>query len=96
MPILQVEHEISDYDTWKRAFEADPLQREQSGVRAYRVYRPQDGSRYIRIDLDFDTASAAEEFHGKLQQLWQSGRAAPALVGSGNARIVDEVMREDL
>jgi hypothetical protein len=96
MPVLQVEHEISDFDTWKSAFETDPLQRQQSGVRAYRVYRPQDGSPYIRIDLDFETVRAAEDFRGKLEQLWRSGRASPALVGSGHVRIVDEVMREEL
>jgi hypothetical protein len=71
------------------------LEREKSGVRAYRVYRPQNDKQYVRIDLDFDTARAAEEFHAKLRRLWESGRATPALVGSGSARIVDEVMREE-
>jgi len=36
MTILHVEHAISDFETWKRAFDSDPVQREQSGVRRYR------------------------------------------------------------
>ena len=94
MPTLQIEHRISDFDLWKRAFDSDPLRREESGVRAYRVYRPADDPRYIRIDLDFDTPGEAEAFGDRLRELWGSARSTPALVGSGSARIVDEIMRE--
>jgi hypothetical protein len=95
MPTLQIEHAISDFDVWKRAFDTDPLERQKSGVRAYRVYRPVDDAQSIRIDLDFDTSSEAEKFHVKLQQLWESGRATPALVGSGRGTLVEEVLREE-
>jgi hypothetical protein len=95
MHTLQIEHAISDFDVWKRAFDSDPLRREESGVRAYRVYRPVDDPQYVQIDLDFDTSSAADEFHVKLRELWESGRATPALVGGGRGRVVEEVLREE-
>ena len=94
MSVLQIEHAISDFDVWKRAFDADPLQREESGVRSYRVFRPLDDAQYVKLELEFDTPAEAEAFHLKLQGLWRSGRAAPALVGSGQARIVELVQSE--
>jgi hypothetical protein len=95
MPTLQIEHAISDFDVWKRAFEADPVRREESGVRRYRVYRPLDDPRYVEIDLDFDSLAEAEAFRTALEGLWRSGRAAPALAGMPQARIVEEVLSEE-
>lgn len=46
-------------------------------MRRYRVFRPLDDPRYVKIDLDFDSLSDAEAFLGALQVLWGSGRAAP-------------------
>ncbi len=42
MHVLRVEHGVSDYDAWKRAFDSDPIGREAGGVRAYRVLRAAD------------------------------------------------------
>ncbi len=95
MPILQIEHAISDFDVWKKAFDADPVRREESGVRRYRVFRPVDDPKYIKLDLEFDSSSEAEAFRGALQNLWASNRAAPALAGSPQARIVEEVQSEE-
>ena len=95
MPTLQVEHAITNFDVWQRAFAADPVRRQESGVKRYRVFRPLDDSRYVRIDLDFDSVPDAEAFRAALEELWLSGRAAPALSGSGRTRIVEEVMSEE-
>lgn len=92
MPILQIEHAISDYETWKRAFDADPVRREESGVRRYRILRPVDDQNYVKVELEFDTPGEAEAFREALRELWGSGRAAPALAGTPQAWIVDEVL----
>jgi hypothetical protein len=94
MATLQIEHAISDFDVWKRAFDADPVRRAESGVRRYRVFRPVDDPNYVKVDLEFNSSSEAETFRAALQDLWRSGRAAPALVGSPQARIVEEVQSE--
>jgi hypothetical protein len=95
MPTLQIEHAISDFEVWKNAFDADPVRREESGVRRYRVFRPLDDPRYVKIDLDFDSVPEAEAFRVALQDLWGSGRAAPALAGKPQTRIVEEVLSEE-
>lgn len=96
MTTLQIEHAVSDYDVWKAAFEADPVQRKAGGVRRYRVFRPVDDPRYVKIDLDFDGVDEAEAFRVALQGLWGSGRAAPALAGAPQTRIVEQVLAEEL
>lgn len=96
MTTLQVEHQISDFDTWKAAFDRDPIDRRGSGVREYRVYQPVDDRGYIKVELDFDDKRTAESFLEKLQGLWRSGAAAPALVGEGSVQLVEQVAKEDL
>jgi hypothetical protein len=86
---------VSDFEVWRRAFDADPVRREASGVRRYRVFRPLDDPRYVKIDLDFDDVRKAEAFRSALQELWGSGRAAPALAGAPRTRIVEEVLSEE-
>jgi hypothetical protein len=96
MPILQIEHAISDFEVWKRAFDADPVRRKESGVRRYRILRPTDDPRYVKVDLEFDSADEAEAFRAALRELWGSGRAAPALAGTPQATIVEAVFSEEL
>jgi len=72
------------------------VRRKESGVRRYRVFRPVDNPRYVKIDLDFDSVDEAQAFRGALQGLWSSGRAAPALAGTPQTRIVEEVLAEEL
>lgn len=91
MHTLRIEHEVHDYETWKAAFDRDPADRKGSGVRAYRVQRPVDDPQYIMIDLDFDTAGTAEAFLVRMQTIWRSAQAAPALRGAPTTRIVEAV-----
>lgn len=69
MPILQIEHAVRDYDAWKRAFDSDPIGREQGGVRRYRIARPADDPNYVIAELEFDSSSAAEAFLAALREL---------------------------
>jgi hypothetical protein len=60
MYILCIEHPVPDYDAWKAAFDSDPIGRERSGVRRYRILRPPDDPSHVMLDLEFDSASEAE------------------------------------
>lgn len=62
MPTLHIQHGITDFDTWKSAFNRFADVRRDAGVRAERVQRPVDDPRYVVIDLDFDTTDEAEAF----------------------------------
>jgi hypothetical protein len=35
--ILRINHPVADYDAWKVAFDRDPIGRERSSVRRYRI-----------------------------------------------------------
>ncbi len=91
MPVVQIEHPIRDFSTWKAAFDRDPAHREASGVRRYQIYRLIDDPDYIAVDLEFDDQARAEAFKAALEEVWRSPQAALALGGSPRARIVDVV-----
>jgi hypothetical protein len=94
VPVVQLEHPIRDFDTWKAAFDRDPVGREASGVRRYQIYRPIDDPNFIAVDLEFDSRGEADAFKLALEQLWRSPQAAPALGGAPRVRIVDMVEKK--
>jgi hypothetical protein len=47
MYILRIEHPVADYDAWKEAFDSDPIGRERSGVRRYRILRTTDDPSHV-------------------------------------------------
>jgi len=91
VPVLQIEHPVRDFETWKAAFDNDPVRRDVGGVRRYQIYRPVDDPNYIGVDLEFDSRGEAEAFKLGLEELWHSPQAAPALGGIPRTRIVDIV-----
>jgi hypothetical protein len=91
VPVLQIEHPVRDFETWKAAFDRETVRRDVSGVRRYQIYRPVDDPRFIEVDLEFDSRGKAETFKLGLEELWRSPQAAPALGGTPRARIVDIV-----
>ena len=90
MYILQIEHRVRDFDTWKQSFDSDPVGRQQGGVRRYRVLRATDDPNYVIIELEFEGSSEAEAFRSKLQELWSRVEDDLGLE-SRQARIVQAV-----
>jgi len=89
MYILRIEHPVPDFDGWKKAFDSDPVNREKSGVRHYRILRPVGDVNYVMIDLEFDTVSQAEALLAALRVTW--GRVEGTIMMNPQARIVEEV-----
>jgi ribosomal protein L35AE/L33A len=89
MHILRIEHPVPDFDAWKKAFDSDPLRRDRSSVRRYRILRPVDDPNFAMIDLEFDSAAEAEAVLGKLRELWR--RVEGKVMESPRARIVEAV-----
>lgn len=90
MRTLQIEHAITDYDTWRSAFDRFADARRNGGVVGHRVSRPVDDPNYVVIDLDFETADKAEAFLGFLRtSVWPVPANAPALAGAPQARILE-------
>ena len=90
MPTLRIEHPVPDFEAWKRAFDSDPLGRERSGVRRYRVFRSIDDPSYVMVDMEFDSADQALAMREALRGLW--GRVqSEGLIGDQQARLVEDV-----
>lgn len=89
MTVLRIEHPVPDYETWKLAFDADPVDRERSGVRRYRILRATDDPNYVMIDLEFDTADDAEALLASMRVIWD--RVQGTLISDPRARIVEPV-----
>jgi hypothetical protein len=82
MYVLNYWHTVSDYDEWKKMFDADPLGREASGVRRVSIERPVDDEHAVIGELEFDSLGEAETFAGRLQEVW-SGSASQMVSGAG-------------
>jgi len=98
MSTLRIEHPIGDFETWKAAFERDPVGRKKSGVHRYRVFRPVDDPKYVMIDLDFEGPEQAHAFVEAMQKVWSRVDLSPGLLREPGAaktiprtRIVEEV-----
>jgi len=89
--LIQLEHPVRNFESWKMAFDRDPVQREAGGVRRYRILRPVDDPAYVAVDLEFDDRAKADAFLDALHRLWQSPVAQSALAGAPRARIVEAV-----
>lgn len=89
MPTLHIEHPITDYATWRAAFDGFADARRAAGVRAHRVRQPVDDPRYVVVDLDFDTVDEARDFLRFLRStVWARPANSPALAGTPQARIL--------
>jgi hypothetical protein len=89
MHVLQIEHPVRDFDTWKGAFDRFSEKRQQSGVRRHQVLRPTEDPDYVVIELEFGSPNEAESFLAWLRrEVWSSREAAPALMGDPQTRVV--------
>lgn len=70
MVILQIEHKIQNFDSWKKAFDNDPIDRRGSGVTAYRILQPREDPNYIIVELEFDNSTDADKTLAALRNLW--------------------------
>jgi hypothetical protein len=91
--ILRVEHGVPDFDAWKRErFDRDPLNRAESGVRRYRVFRGAPEPDFASVELEFDTFDEAEAFAGRLREMWQD----VSELSNPTVRILEEVDSTEL
>jgi hypothetical protein len=95
MTTLHIEHAVTDYDSWKAAFDRFADVRRRSGVRHHRVQSPVDEPAFLSIDLEFDDAGAAARFLDFLRtRAWASRESAPALIGAPTTRILQTLAAE--
>jgi hypothetical protein len=87
---LSIEHAISDFPTWKQAFDRFAEARANAGIRSHRIRRPVGDPHYLVIELDFDAQDKAESFRRFLHDVvWSNNDASPALAGTPQTRILE-------
>jgi hypothetical protein len=89
MVILQIEHQVPSFEGWKQAFDNDPIGRQRSGVRRYRILRPVDDPNFAMIELEFDDLSGAEAMLAALRNMWR--QVEGTIMNSPQTRIVELV-----
>ena len=94
MNTLRIEHEIQSYEGWKKAFDSDPINRKQSGVKTYRIYQPKDNSKFVIVELDFDDINQLDATLQALQNLWN--KVQGSVMSNPQTKILKLVMSKDL
>lgn len=89
MATLHIEHAITDFPTWKAAFDRFGPKRAEGGVTAERIYQPVDDVAYVLLQLDFPTVQQAEGFRQFLEtRVWSTPGMSPGLSGAPRARVL--------
>ncbi|MGE0790597.1 MAG: hypothetical protein AB7S26_33270 [Sandaracinaceae bacterium] len=87
MVTLRIQHAVNDLERWRRAFDADPVDRKGGGVRRYHVHRAVHDPRFVMIDLEFDTVREADAFLDRLRRMWSG--PAQALMRDPQAWVIE-------
>ena len=94
MVTLRIEHKISNFDEWKKAFDNDPINRKKSGVKRYRIYRPTDDADFVIIDLDFDNLDEAQAAQTALRNIFP--KIEGSLIFGAQLKILNVVELKEL
>lgn len=91
MATLHIEHGITEFSTWKAAFDRFAEKRREAGVTAHRIHQPYNDAAYVVLQLDFPSIEQAQEFRRFLEtQVWSNPAKSPGLSGVPRARVLVE------
>ena len=94
MFLLHIEHPVPSYESWKKAFDGDPVCREKMGVRRYQILRLADDPNYVMINLEFKTRKEAEALLAAMQVVW--GRVEGTIMMNPKSAIAEVMEIKDL
>jgi hypothetical protein len=94
MFIVQIEHEVLNFDSWLKAFESDPIDRKKAGVRRYSIFRENDHRNLVIIELEFDNLTEAENICLRLKKMWE--RIDGTMLVNPKLRILVRIGQEEI
>ena len=94
MFILQIEHEVFNFEAWKKAFDNDPIDRKKARVRRCHIFQRADNSNFVVIDLEFDNLSEAESTLASLKILW--GTITGKIMMNPHTRVLKLIESKDI
>jgi hypothetical protein len=90
MATLHIEHAITDFPTWKAAFDRFASKRTEMGATAQRISLLHDDPTYLVLQLDFPTVAQAEAFKDFLEtRVWSTPANSPGLAATPRARVLE-------
>ena len=89
MTVVHIEHPVPNYEGWKKAFDSDPMNRKNSGVKKYRIYRSVSDQNHVAIDLEFDDHTSAEKMLAALEGMWR--QIEGTIINTPKARLFDVI-----
>jgi quinol monooxygenase YgiN len=60
--VVVVTHEVKDYDSWRKGYNADELNRKNVGFKVWSVYADVNNPNMVSVIGEFPSAAAAEAF----------------------------------
>jgi hypothetical protein len=94
MIVLRLEHKAPSYEEWKKTFDSDPINRKQSGVKHYRIYRAIDNPNHVVMEFEFNTLSEAQKVLDALDNFWE--KTAGSIIINPKNQLFDIVESIDL
>jgi hypothetical protein len=94
MIVLRLEHKAPSYEEWKKTFDSDPINRKQSGVKHYRIYRAIDNPNHVVMEFEFNTLSEAQNLLAALDNFWE--KTAGSIIINPKIQLLDIVESIDL
>jgi hypothetical protein len=92
---LHIEHGITEFATWKAAFDRFAERRRDAGVTGHRIHQPHDDANCVVLQLDFPSIEQAQGFRVFLEsRIWSVPANSPGLAGSPRARVLVQVPEE--
>jgi hypothetical protein len=92
--ILMVEHRVSDFDEWKRGFDAHRPVQERYGATGYLIYRREDDPAVVAVVMQFPSKEQLEGFVG--DPSLGEAMASAGVVGVPQVRTYTEAGAEEL
>lgn len=94
MVVLKLEHKAPNYEEWKKIFDSDPINRKQSGVKHYRIYRSIENQNHVVIEFEFNTLNEAQKALTALDKFWE--KTAGSIIINPKIQLLDIVESIDL
>ena len=94
MVILRLEHTAPNYEEWKKIFDSDPIDRKQSGVKHYRIYRAVEDPNHVVMEFEFNTLTEAQKVLNALDDFWE--KTAGSIIINPTIHLFDIVESIDL
>ena len=72
MTTVHIQHEVRDFEAWKRAFDQDPLRRGRGGAVRHVMFRAAGKPNFVLVQLEFAKREDAEAYLLELERMLPS------------------------